>query len=230
MTNGSDAIAAIALRRTQSLAAIVHKELERMILSGELKAGERLNEQLLASRLGVSRGPVREASRALERAGLVTSIVNHGVFVRRIGVEEAVELYDMRAVLFGFACGRLTRCASAGQRAELAELVAEIDRAIERADSRAYYELNLRFHDAVMDFAGHRRAKQIYESLVKEAHLFRQRALDSIPSMRESNREHVAILEAVAAGDGERARRLGEQHVQGGKRRWLQTMQDEEAG
>ena len=64
------ALAAIELRRTQSLTAIVSKELERMILSGEIKAGERLNEQLLATRLGVSRGPVREATRALERAGL----------------------------------------------------------------------------------------------------------------------------------------------------------------
>ncbi len=225
MSEGSDAIAAIALRRTQSLTAIVHKELERMILSGELKAGERLNEQLLASRLGVSRGPVREAIRTLERAGLVTGIVNYGVFVRQIGVEEAMELYDMRAVLFGFACERLTRVASAKQKAGLSDLVAEMDRAIERADNRAYYELNLRFHDTAMEFAGHRRATQIYESLVKEAHLFRQRALDSVPSMRESNQEHAAILEAVAAGDGERARRLAEQHVQGGKRRWLQTMQ-----
>lgn len=225
MSEGSDAVAAIALRRTQSLTAIVHKELERMILSGELKAGERLNEQLLASRLGVSRGPVREAIRTLERAGLVTGIVNYGVFVRQIGVEEAMELYDMRAVLFGFACERLARLASAEQKAGLSDLVAEMDRAIERADNRAYYELNLRFHDTVMEFAGHRRATQIYESLVKEAHLFRQRALDSVPSMRESNQEHAAILEAVAAGDGERARRLAEQHVQGGKRRWLQTMQ-----
>ena len=225
MSAGSDAIAAIAVRRTRSLTAIVEKELERMILSGALKAGERLNEQLLASRLGVSRGPVREATRALERAGLVTSIVNYGVFVRQIGVEEAMELYDMRAILFGFACERLTRVASGAQKAELAGLVAEMDRAIERADNRAYYELNLRFHDAVMDVAGHRRATQIYESLVKEAHLFRQRALASTPSMRESNREHTAILDAVTAGDGERARRLAEQHVQSGKRRWLQTMQ-----
>ena len=80
----TDVMTAIALRRTQSLTAIVHREVERMILSGELKPGQRVNEQALAGRLGVSRGPIREALRALERSGLLTSVVNQGVFVREI--------------------------------------------------------------------------------------------------------------------------------------------------
>jgi DNA-binding GntR family transcriptional regulator len=218
------ALAAIELRRTQSLTAIVSKELERMIVSGEIKAGERLNEQVLATRLGVSRGPVREATRALERAGLVTVMANQGVFVRQIGVEEAAEIYDVRAVVFGFACQRLARRLSKAQAAELAGLIAGMDEAIARGDSKTYYELNLGFHDAVMAFAGHGRAKQVYETLINETHLFRQRALGSRESMQESNGEHVAMLEAMIAGDGQRARRIGEDHSLAGKRRWLETL------
>jgi DNA-binding GntR family transcriptional regulator len=218
------ALAAIELRRTQSLTAIVSKELERLILSGELKAGERLNEQVLASRLGVSRGPVREATRALERAGLVTVIANQGVFVRQIGFEEALEIYDVRAVVFGFACEILAKRISAEQQAELADLVVQMGEAIERGDSTTYYRQNLRFHDTMMGFAGHGRAKQVYESLINETHLFRQRSLGTKESMRESNAEHLAILDAIAAGDAERARRLGEQHSLAGKRRWLEAL------
>jgi DNA-binding GntR family transcriptional regulator len=218
------AIAAIELRRTQSLTVIVSKELERMILSGELKAGERLNEQALAMRLGVSRGPVREATRALERAGLVTVIVNQGVFVRQIGFEEALEIYDVRAVVTGFACQRLAGRLAPEQEAELADLIGQMDEAIGRGDTTDYYGLNLRFHDAMMTFADHRRAKQVYESLINETHLFRQRALGSRDSMMESNSEHRAILEAIAEGDGERARKLGEDHSLAGKRRWLQAL------
>jgi len=218
------ALAAIELRRTQSLTAIVSKELERMILSGEIKAGERLNEQLLATRLGVSRGPVREATRALERAGLVTVMVNQGVFVRQIGFEEAIEIYDVRAVVFGFACQRLAGRLSDGQAAELSEFIAGMDEAIGRGDSKTYYELNLRFHDAIMTFAAHGRAKQVYESLINETHLFRQRALGSRDSMQESNGEHVVMLDAIVAGDGERARKIGEEHALAGKRRWLETL------
>ena len=218
------ALAAIELRRTQSLTAIVSKELERMILSGELTAGERLNEQVLASRLGVSRGPVREATRALERAGLVTVIANQGVFVRQIGFDEAIEIYDVRAVVFGFACERLATRISAAQRAELAELVAGMDAAIAAGDSTSYYGQNLRFHDAMMTFAAHGRAKQVYDSLINETHLFRQRSLGTKESMRESNAEHAAILDAIAAGDAERARKLGEEHSLAGKRRWLEAL------
>ena len=67
----SDAVGAVARRRAGSLTAIVQAEIERMIISGGLETGQRLNEQQLAVQLGVSRGPVREALRALERAGLV---------------------------------------------------------------------------------------------------------------------------------------------------------------
>jgi DNA-binding GntR family transcriptional regulator len=218
------ALAAIELRRTQSLTAIVSKELERMILSGEIKAGERLNEQLLATRLGVSRGPVREATRALERAGLVTVMVNQGVFVRQIGFEEAIEIYDVRAVVFGFACQRLAGRLSDGQAAELSELIAGMDDAIGHGDSKTYYELNLRFHDTIMTFAAHGRAKQVYESLINETHLFRQRSLGTRDSMQESNDEHVAMLKAMIEGDGESARKIGEEHSLAGKRRWLETL------
>jgi DNA-binding GntR family transcriptional regulator len=218
------ALAAIELRRTQSLTAIVSKELERMIVSGEIKAGERLNEQLLATRLGVSRGPVREATRALERAGLVTVQVNQGVFVRQIGFEEAIEIYDVRAVVFGFACQRVAGRLSSAQERELTDLIGGMDEAAGRGDNKTYYELNLRFHDAILTFAGHGRAKQVYEMLIKETHLFRQRALGAQESMAVSNGEHRQILKALAEEDGERARRLGEEHCLAGKRRWLETM------
>ena len=219
----TDVMTAIALRRTQSLTAIVHREVERMILSGELKPGQRVNEQALAGRLGVSRGPIREALRALERSGLLTSIVNQGVFVREIADEEAAEIYDVRAVVFGFVCERLAGRITAERTAALERLVAAMDEAIESNDSPGYYKLNLQFHDAILDFAEHGRAKQTYESLIKETHLLRQSSLTSPARMRESNDEHAAIVKAIAAGDGMTARRLAEQHAHHGKRRWLET-------
>jgi DNA-binding GntR family transcriptional regulator len=220
----NEALVAIEFRRTQSLTAIVARELERLILSAELKAGERLNEQAIATRLGVSRGPVREATRALERAGLVTVIANQGVFVRQVGFEEAIEIYDMRAVVFGFACQRLSSRLTGAQAEELQGLITRMDQAIEQGDNRGYYELNLSFHDAVIAFAEHGRAKQVYESLLNETHLFRQRALGSEDSMKESNAEHAAILDALKAGDAGRARRSGEEHSLAGKRRWLEAL------
>lgn len=224
----NDVAAAIALRRTQSLTAIVQGEVERMVLSGELKAGERINEQALATKLGVSRGPIREAARALERAGLLTSVVNQGVFVRQISEEEAKEIYDVRSVVFGFICKHLAGRITAEQTQALEALVAEMDGAIERSDSSAYYQLNLRFHDTIADFAKHGRARQTYEALIKETHLLRQSSLVEPAKMRESNSEHAAIVAAIAAGDGETARHLAEAHAHGGKRRWLEAKDNQE--
>jgi DNA-binding transcriptional regulator YhcF (GntR family) len=109
---------AIALVQSSSLPALVQQELERMILAGELPAGSKLNEAAIAERLGVSRGPVREAFRALEESGLVELEKNRGVFVREIRIEEADEIYELRAVLDEFVGGdsrrrrQPMRCAS----------------------------------------------------------------------------------------------------------------------
>jgi DNA-binding GntR family transcriptional regulator len=225
----SDVMSAIAQRRTQTLTGIVQDEIERMVLSGDLVAGERINEQALAARLGVSRGPIREATRGLVRTGLLNSVVNLGVFVRQIPDDEASEIYDVRAVVFGFVCKRLAARITPEQTQALSDLIAEMDDAIGRDDGASYYRLNLRFHDVILDFAAHGRAKQTYEALIKETHLLRQSALSSAVRMRESNAEHREIVAAMAAGDGERARLLAEHHAHGGKRRWLDSRQESEA-
>jgi DNA-binding GntR family transcriptional regulator len=222
----SDVMTAIAQRRTQTLTGIVQDEIERMVLAGDLFAGERINEQALAARLGVSRGPIREATRGLVRSGLLNSVVNLGVFVRQIPDDEASEIYDVRAVVFGFVCQRLAARIVPAQLEALSELIAEMDEAIGRGDGASYYRLNLSFHDAILDFAAHGRAKQTYEALIKETHLLRQSALASAERMRESNGEHREIIAAIAAGDGERARILAEQHAHGGKRRWLDSREE----
>src|SRR3982751_4768800 len=85
--------------QSSSLTRLVATELERLILAGELAPGSKLTEVALAARLGVSRGPLREACRMLEEAGLVRTEKNRGVFVRDIPIEEAVEIFDLRAAM-----------------------------------------------------------------------------------------------------------------------------------
>jgi DNA-binding GntR family transcriptional regulator len=205
--------------------------LERLILSGEIAPGTRLNEVALAARIGLSRGPLREALRGLERDGLVTAgPAGQGMSVRRLEPEEMAELYDMRALLQGFILARLAERMAEGtlQRDTLDSLHAQVD-AMEAdargAEAAGYYAHNLAFHEALHQAAGHRRAAGLYDSLIKESHLARQRSLATPDRMHESNAEHAAMLEAVAAGAPTRARAVGEAHVAGGgKRRWLESL------
>src|SRR3712207_2568017 len=90
---------ALELLRSRSLAGLVQNEIERLILTGELVVGTKLNESAIAHRLGISRGPVRESFRTLEEMGLVRLEKNRGVFVREISADEAAELYEVRAAL-----------------------------------------------------------------------------------------------------------------------------------
>ena len=214
----------IDIVRTQSLTSLVQREVERLILTGALAPGERINEQHLAARLQVSRGPVREALRGLEKARLVEARVNRGVYVSEISVEQALEISEMRGLITGYACARLAAASTAEQRAHLATLIDDMTAAIEAGDAKAYYDHNLAFHDALMDYAGNARAKEIYDALVKETHLTRRKSLFSARAMAESNAEHRIILDAIRKGDPAAARGAGEAHIVGGKRRFLDAL------
>src|SRR5918998_2968648 len=101
MEHGQERSDHLRILQTVSLTTVLEREIESLILSGKLPPGERINEIQLAKRFGTSRGPVREATRSLEGKGLVEAVRNRGAFIRRLSVEEAVEIYDLRAALFG---------------------------------------------------------------------------------------------------------------------------------
>lgn len=209
--------------RTRSLSSLVAQEIERMILAGSLAAGERLNEAALATSLGVSRGPVREAVRGLERSGLVVAVRNQGSYVRQVSAEEALEIYDIRAAITGLACAQLAEIGTAAQLAALRALVKRMEAAWRADEATAYYAANLDFHAALLEFGGGPRARRLYAELGNELHLYRRRALVQPENMRESNAEHAAILRAIAARDPTAARAAGEIHIAGGKRRFQST-------
>src|SRR5687767_3091154 len=158
----------LRILRTVSLTNVLEREIESLIVSGELPAGDRINEIQLARRFGTSRGPIREATRSLEAKGLVEVVRNRGVFIRRLTTEEALEIYDVRSALFGLA-GRLL----AGRMTD--EILAELRLALKRMDEAAaagdfdaYYPLNLAFHNLIVTSAGNATLAAEYRSFVKK--------------------------------------------------------------
>lgn len=203
----------LQLVQSSSLPALVQAEIEKLILAGELAAGERLNESELALRFGTSRGPVREALRALEECRLVRAEKNRGVFVREISIAEADEIYDIREVLDELIGQRVAQRISAEQLSELKEIVAQMEAATAGDDLRRYHALNLSFHDLLVEFAGNERLTETYRLLTKELLLFRLRGLQDGGGFAVSSAEHKAILRAITARDAERAGRLLRRHA-----------------
>jgi len=141
-------------RRAETLSSLVAEELERMIIRGELQAGDRINESALAEMLSISRGPIREACRSLEKSNLVRVVMNRGVFVREMSVAQAAEIYDVRAHLFGLA-GRLA--AKRISLRDIAELRAKVAEMQEAKDIDTYYPLNVDFHARLVELSGNKR-------------------------------------------------------------------------
>ncbi len=208
------AAATIEMLRDNSLASLAQRELERRIISGEIAAGTKLNEADIAGALGVSRGPVREAFRALDQAGLVRVEKNRGVFVRQVSLAEANEIYEVRAVLEGLI-GRLAAKRIDAEQLEQLRVVVKKMAAHDRTrKAEAYFALNVEFHDVLAKAAGNQALLNHYRRVVNELDLYRRetisRSTDNIPI---STREHEAIVNAVSLGDEKLADRLLSEHV-----------------
>lgn len=216
-----DAAPANGPLQSHSLANLAQREIEHMILGGEFMPGERINENALANQLGISRGPVREACRALAAMGLVQLIPNRGIFIRMISEEEAREVYEMRAGIFGYAGKLLARQINDTQLVYLNRLVEQMEAAAQVNDFDRYYAPNLTFHDFLVSATGNRRLIAIYHDLVRQLHLFRSRGLVSGDGMLDSNREHREIVAALEARDAQRAFEAMAGHVEAGQHRAL---------
>jgi DNA-binding GntR family transcriptional regulator len=207
-----------------TLPARIAEEVKRLIYSGEIKPGERINEVALAARMGTSRGPIREAIRIITGFGLVSAVPNRGVFVRQLSVREMVEISDLRALVFGFAAGLAAEQRSEHECVELRSIVERMDQAAESANKDLYYQLNLEFHERVINLARSERAKRLYDDFVRELHVFRRQNFDNMGNMRKSNAEHRLVYQAIAEGNKSDATRYAEQHILAGCQRMLRDL------
>ena len=185
--------------------ADVSDQLRNDILNGDFPPGERLIELQLTERYGVGRAAIRSAIVELSTEGLVVHETNRGATVRRVSIEEAIEIAEAREVLEGLLARRAAERATDGERDELSAIVADMRAAV--ADNRQadYSELNRVLHRRIREISGHSTASELVANLRNRGahHQFR---LATMPGRsRDSLVQHAAIVEAVVSGDGEAA-------------------------
>lgn len=212
-----------------SLTARVQARIENLIMSGELRGGDRVNEIALSERFGTSRGPIREACRALAQEGLLLAVPNRGVFVRELDLREALEVYDIRSALDELMGRLIAERVTDVQIAELWRMIDEMDAAASDRALEQYYPANLAFHNKLLALANNGRLDRLYRGLVKELHLFRRKGLLQGGSMRISNEEHRQIVEAIANRDPIAAGVNMKSHVLAAKQRLLAAVEAERA-
>jgi DNA-binding GntR family transcriptional regulator len=205
--------ATLGLVKGHSLTSALKTELERLIFDGKIKAGERINESTLAAQFKTSRGPLREALQALGEQGLISFTRNRGAFVRQIPLEEAEELYDLRAALDDEVGRKLAGNLTEEQSETLEALLRRMDGYAKADDVASYYVDNLRFHDLLVQYAGNARLADIYRRVIKELHLFRLQGLYA-GGATVSNVEHRYILRAIQTGDADGAGQALRNHIE----------------
>lgn len=210
--------------RRGRLGESVRARIEELVLNGAIGAGERVNELSLATQFNISRGPVREALRALEHAGLLVSIPNRGMFVKKVDLTDALNLYDVRAGLARVAGRLVAQRVSAQQLESLHQAFETMQVACEARDTAAFYATNLHFHSQLIDYAANPSLSAISDAVRNELQLHLRHAVIGPAQLKTSQAEHRAILDAIAAGDAERAGAGFEAHILAGKQRMLVHM------
>lgn len=215
-------------------------QLRRMIYEGELRAGERVPELMLVERTGVSRTPIRAALMHLAEEGLLEPSGSGGFVVRAFDEEEVNDAIDVRGILEGAAARRAAqRRPSPEDLAELRDCVGAMDAAVNHRAFGAeqlsdFVRLNERYHSLLLGLARSSVLSRAIERIAAvpfaspSAFVVSQSALaDTHQTLKISQRQHRAILEAVAAGAGARAEKLTREHSNLAKRSLREAAQSE---
>jgi DNA-binding GntR family transcriptional regulator len=199
-----------SIRNAASVAVDLIRE---AILEGRIGPGERLKEETIARDLGLSRTPVREALLLLQGEGLVESSPNRGATVRAYGADEIDEMYQLRAVLEGYAA---RRAAVRIQTDDLIRLEASNERFAALCEDGETVDLmreNLVFHTTVLDAAQSMRLADMVRTVIEIPLVYRSFFWYS-PEQREmSLRHHTQLVRALAAHDEERSEMIWKEHV-----------------
>lgn len=195
-------------------AAVV--ELRKLIMSGQLRPGERLVEERLTERLGVSRPPLREALRLLQRDGLVQSSPRRGFIVIPMTADEVREIYTLRMALERLAVELAVPLSDVAAAKPLQAAMEEMRAAVDARDDDRILDANSVFHRALVGLARHSRLERTYDALRMQMSLcmaynlkLRQRLYENFDDAVE---RHESLLQKVLDGDRDAALRELQHH------------------
>jgi len=190
----------------------VTTKLRELILKGEFKMGDRLMQEEWASKLGVSRMPLREALRQLEVEGLVRIEPRRGAIVTPVSIEDIEEIYQLRALLEGEAVVKSLPLLDDEDVCELESLYNKmIKLKADESDTELYMKLNSEFHQIIIEACPWRRIKGYIDTLWKGIPPYTPSVLAN--HLDESHNEHRLMVKYIKEKDELRLREITERHI-----------------
>jgi DNA-binding GntR family transcriptional regulator len=184
-----------------SISHKIYKYLEKAIRDESLKPGEKLVENNLAKKLGVSRPPIREAFRLLQKDGLVTVFPRRGAYVSQVTAKDAEDIYAIRAYLEPLAVHLSLRHFKKNDFSFFERLLKEMEVAVEENDFDTFRKLNNKFHNKFFEKTNNPKLNQLYEMFGKQIERFRSTAYRVPIRLKRSLHEHQMIYTALRNQD-----------------------------
>jgi DNA-binding GntR family transcriptional regulator len=189
--------------------------LRELILNGELRPGDKLPEQKLCERFGVSRTPMREAVKVLAAEGVLRLQISRGAIVAETTAEEIDELFPIMAALESVAGEQACKLATDEQIARLRRLHDEMIAQYASGQESAYLRNNRAIHEALIEMSGNATLSSMYQQILTRIHCIRFVVGKSSEQWKKAIDEHEGIVDALEKRDGKRLGELLKSHVNG---------------
>ncbi len=201
------------LRKHKTLREQIVFSLRESIIRGELKPGTKLTEPELATRLGISRTPIRESFRQLESEGFLTVIPRKGAVVSNITRKDIEDFFELKSLLEGYAARVAAEKMTEKDVDKLIQLNKELADCAENNNYERFFTKNEEFHNYFLTLCGNEKLVEIRDTMVKRFLGFRMAALSMPGRLMESVKQHEQAIKAFKKGDGRLAEAVLVEHA-----------------
>ena len=205
------------MMESRPIREIAYEVLKKAIITGEIPAGERIVETDYADRLHISRTPLREALRKLERDGLVEYVMRRGVIVHAFTTEDVEQIYTIRNCLELLTLPDIIEKATPEDIAHLREMLAKMDELNEKNDVEALSPVARDFHTAITAISGKNRILRVIEGQDEYIRRFSAMAIRQEDRRNEANEEHHRLVDLIEQKDLPAFEALMKQHIERSK-------------
>ena len=205
------------MMESRPIREIAYEVLKKAIITGEIPAGERIVETDYADRLHISRTPLREALRKLERDGLVEYVMRRGVIVHAFTTEDVEQIYTIRNCLEMLTLPDIIEKATPEDIAHLRELLAKMDELNAKNDVEALSPVAREFHTAITAISGKNRILRVIEGQDEYIRRFSAMAIKQEDRRNEANEEHHRLVDLIEQKDLPAFEALMKQHIERSK-------------
>lgn len=204
----------LEIRNYKPLGEVVFEYLRNAILGGELKPGERLMEVTIADQLGVSRTPVREAIRKLEKENFVIMIPRKGAYVADLTKKDILEVLEIRKELEGFAAYLASERMTIEEKEALAKTMEQFNASMATMDKKSMIDNDNAFHSLIFKATKNQRVINIIYDLHDQFQRFRLVYFSEFTNYNEIQASHGRIYDAIIKGDALVAKAEAENHIE----------------